>query len=129
MVKFLFSGLPVEKLPAKSMSVSTNSIPDTPKKLLTVDVNKPLSNSGLSDTKPMSDLREALAKVLANQNNAAGSSGTNFPIKNVANSSLKVTPSKNDNLKTIIPVRESGISIPKQPFKTQGSMSTSFFKK
>lgn len=119
----------MERLSAKPTSISTNNIPDTPKKLLPADVNKPHSNSGLSDNKPMSDLRDALAKVLANQNNVAGSSGTNFPNKNITNPLLKCTPSKSDNLKTVFPIRESGISISKQPFKIQGGMSTSFFKK
>lgn len=117
----------MERLSAKSTSISTNNIPDTPKKLLPAD--KPHSNSGSSDNKPMSDLRDALAKVLANQNNVAGSSGTNFPNKNITNPLLKGTPSKNDNLKTVFPIRESGISVSKQPFKIQGGMSTSFLKK
>lgn len=71
----VITGLSVEKIPAKTNSVSTKDIPESTKRLQPVDVNKPYStNSDISDNAPMSDLREALAKVLANQNSAAGSS-------------------------------------------------------
>lgn len=119
------AGLSVDKLPAKPHPVSAKDIPEATKKFPPLDVN--ISNSGISGSAPMSELRDALAKVLANQNSAAGSSGTKLPHKSVNTPPLKRTPSKSDNLKTIFPVYESGMSKSK-PVKMQG-MSAFPYKK
>lgn len=120
----------MDKLPTKSNSVSAIETADPAKKSL-FDVHNPrLAMSEKSSNTPMLDLREALAKVLANQNYPAGSSGINFPNKAVNTPPLlKRLPSKGDNFKQVFSASGSEVGNSKTPVKSQGKLPQFQFKR